>query len=417
MVGEQALGHSADQAAHAAEQCEWLFVHYGDAPLRGSERCLLNLLQARAAAGLKARTALWCNQNNLAEAAAPLVDEVLVSRFPLGPGFAASPGSPFRAWLGLVHEGMALLRRRGVQLAYCNGLAPCQWMLPATLFCGRPLLVQLHTNYLPLARLASGAYAASHITGVSDFCTRDFVADGVSPARLSVVANGIDPPIVQTSREALRARLGIAPQTLLLASIGALVDWKRVDLLLSALQTLPAADRDRLHLLVVGDGPLMPVLQAQAQDLPVSFTSWRTDVGDLLNAADAVVSAATKEAFGLTLIEAAALARPALVARAGGMPEVVLDGQTGRLFEAGSASACAMALQAWLAQPEQLARLGQAAQARYRQHYTAAQMSRQLTALGTSVVQAHRPGVGSSLQRLGWLLRLALQAIWRRLRG
>ncbi len=395
---------------------DWLFVHFGDAPLRGSERCLLTLLQARAEAGLRARTVLWCNQASLAEAAAPWVDEVRVSPFVLGPGFGAG-GAYFQHWRALVREGAALMRRRGTRLVYCNGLAPSQWMMPASLLCGRPLLVQLHTNYLPLSRLASGAYAASHITGVSHFCTRDFAADGVPPARLSVVPNGVPAPRVQTAREAVRAALGIAPQTLLLASVGALVDWKRVDLLLAALQALPPADRQRLHLLVVGDGPLRAALQDQAQGLPVSFTGWRNDVGDLLQAADAVVSAASKEAFGLTLLEAAALGRPVLAANAGGMPEVVLDGHTGQLFEADSATACAAALQAWLAQPERLATLGRGARQHYESQFTAARMCSRLLALGTQVEQQHRPGLAGTLLRVCALLAVSCRAAWRRWRS
>jgi glycosyltransferase involved in cell wall biosynthesis len=250
--------------------------------------------------------------------------------------------------------------------------------------------------------------------GVSVFCTRDLAADGFPASRLSVIHNGVQTPAVNTPREAMRSSLGIAPSTLLLASVGALVDWKRVDVLLSALESLHPMLRARVQLLVVGEGPRMAALQAQAAGQPVQFTGWRTDVGDLLNAADVIATGATREAFGLTIVEAAALGRPALAAAAGGLPEVVVHGHSGLLFESGCPLACADAIKRLLNEPGLLTRLGQASLARYVECFTVQHMGAQVLALGDRLVS--EPSAGR-IVRVIWLLRLATGATLLRLRG
>ncbi len=392
----------------------WLFVHYGEAPLRGSERCLLNLLQARCDDGLRGQTVLWCNQPALAEAAAPWVDAVVVDAFALGPGFTSSlDRSALKNLPALVAHGTALVRRHGVRLIHCSGLAPCQWMMPVSLLCRVPLVAQLHSNYLPAARVASLAYGASLLIGVSRFCVQDFRSDGMPGPRVSVVHNGVNIPAFTHSREAVRVAIGLPEQALVLASIGALDKRKRVDLLLDAICELPPPLRVRIHLLVVGDGPESQALHDRAVGLPVTFTGWRSDIGDILNASDAVIVACDREAFGLTVIEGAALGKPAIVANAGGLPEVVEEGVTGLRFQAGSAQACAECIQRLLEEPYLLARLGHQAQSSYLRRFTLEHMTRQIFELNT-LQQKEGSSAFSQVWRFCRLAALTVRTVVRR---
>lgn len=81
-------------------------------------------------------------------------------------------------------------------------------------------------------------------------------------------------------------------------------------------------------------------------------------------AADILVNPSFSESFGMSLIEAMACSRPVVATRVGGMPEVVVDGQTGILVERGDAAALANALRRLITRPEECASLGAAGRRR-----------------------------------------------------
>jgi glycosyltransferase involved in cell wall biosynthesis len=317
--------------------------------------------------------------------------------------------------MSMVDQGLALARRTGSALIYCNGLAPCQWMVPVSLWLDVPLITQLHTNYLPKARLCSLAYAASHIVGVSEFCVAGFRQDAVARLRTSVVHNGVDRPLLTQDRWATRKALGIDTDCFVIASVGALVGWKRVDLLIQAVRALPDPLLQRCHLLVVGDGPCREALNKAASGLPVSFTGWRSDVGNLLDAADVLAVGADKEAFGLTVIEAAALRRPAVAAAAGGLPEVVADAGTGLLFTPGSALDCSLQIQKLMLDEALRRRLGEGAFLKWQAYFTVDHMASALQHLIAQVGDPRTAAADGRWHRLARLLGLSLASAARRL--
>jgi L-malate glycosyltransferase len=96
--------------------------------------------------------------------------------------------------------------------------------------------------------------------------------------------------------------------------------------------------RDRnvpVHLLVAGDGEMLPDLKALAKRLGVEdHVHWLGNVADprtLLQASDIFLLASVGEAFGLVLAEAMACGVPVVGSRSGSLSEVVEDGRTGLL--------------------------------------------------------------------------------------
>lgn len=113
-----------------------------------------------------------------------------------------------------------------------------------------------------------------------------------------------------------------------------------VDLLLRAFAGLPGDEQvlalgAECKLLVVGDGPLRCELEALASDLGIAprveFTGAvsHDDVPGWLNRFDIYAAPSRLESFGVAVIEASACALPVVVSDVGGLPEVVLDGETG----------------------------------------------------------------------------------------
>lgn len=132
-----------------------------------------------------------------------------------------------------------------------------------------------------------------------------------------------------------RARLGLAPQTALILSVGKLQPVKDPGLLLSAYAALRAAGADAA-LALVGDGELMEPLKAQAAAVPdVHFLGFRnqTELPALYAAADVFVLPSVRETFGLVVNEAMLAGLPVVCSDTVGCAEdLVRPGQTGAVF-------------------------------------------------------------------------------------
>jgi glycosyltransferase involved in cell wall biosynthesis len=109
--------------------------------------------------------------------------------------------------------------------------------------------------------------------------------------------------------------------------------------LLGAFAKLYREDKS-LRLMVVGDGPLLPQTKALAKNLGIEagvfFTGLQRDVPAYLALFDVFVLSSTRESFPLAAREAMAAGKAVIAPNIGGCPEVVDDGTTGYLFEAGN---------------------------------------------------------------------------------
>jgi glycosyltransferase involved in cell wall biosynthesis len=95
----------------------------------------------------------------------------------------------------------------------------------------------------------------------------------------------------------------------------------------------------------------------------VRFLGWRADLARLYADLDVVVLTSKNEGSPVALIEAMAAGRPVVSTRAGGVEDVVTDGETGVIVPIGDASAVARAVVDLIEDPDRAARLGAAARA------------------------------------------------------
>jgi glycosyltransferase involved in cell wall biosynthesis len=164
-----------------------------------------------------------------------------------------------------------------------------------------------------------GLYLAAERLGdltiaVSGTVARRLRGWGVRESRIEVIPNGIEVPahlFDPQRRAAVRELLGIAPDRVVVGTLGRLVPGKRTELVLRA-----ACGQPGLVLLVVGDGPQRPALQrlAAALGIPARFTGESLDVPGLMSAMDVLVSASPEETFGMAMIEGLAAGLPVLYA-------------------------------------------------------------------------------------------------------
>ena len=225
------------------------------------------------------------------------------------------------------------------------------------------------------------------IYAVSEDLKRHMAAEGFPEGRIEVVHNGIDAGARPTreARAAARRELGIPADALAVGTIGRLDPVKDLATLLTALTALPALaaqtlarGRSHPHLVIVGDGPERPVLEALARSLDIAgsvhFVGYRRDARALLPAFDLYVNSSTHEGVSLTVLEAMAAALPVVATRVGGNPEVVMNGETGLLVPARSASRLALAMSTLIGDPQRRRAMGEAARWRVKRHFTMERM-------------------------------------------
>jgi glycosyltransferase involved in cell wall biosynthesis len=182
---------------------------------------------------------------------------------------------------------------------------------------------------------------------------------GARDVRVAPVAA---PPLApaQRPRPDVRRELGLDDdRRALVLAVGRLHPQKGYDVLLDAAARW-AADpllRPAPLVAIAGDGPLHDELAARirAADLPVTLLGRRTDVADLLGAADVCVLPSVWEARSLTAQEALRAGTPLVATAVGGIPELV--GDAAELVPPGDADALAEAVTAVLSDPDRTRRL------------------------------------------------------------
>jgi glycosyltransferase involved in cell wall biosynthesis len=190
---------------------------------------------------------------------------------------------------------------------------------------------------------------------------------GCSRDRVRTLFNGIDMTRARRAeaegRVAIRARLGLPADARIALFAGGLNEAKGVADLLAIQDALLAAN-PKAMMIWAGDGLLRAEVDRTAGPR-VLVLGRRNDVPELLCAADVLlVPSRWFEAFSLVLAEAAACGVAAVASRIGGIPEVLLDGETGLLVPPGDRTALLEAATRLLADDDLRACLGAAAKRR-----------------------------------------------------
>jgi glycosyltransferase involved in cell wall biosynthesis len=190
-----------------------------------------------------------------------------------------------------------------------------------------------------LFMLATAGPRADRIFGVSEDATQSVVsAHVVPPRKLFTVPNGINLARFLTAHgdPALRRSLGIPPDGFVFGSIGRLTEMKRPDILVTAFDEL-SAEIPMSHLLIVGDGPMMPDLRRQAAASKavdrIHFAGFQPNPELYLGLLDVFVLTSRMEGMPLAVLEAAASGTPVIASRVGGVEEVSNSGRSVLLYD------------------------------------------------------------------------------------
>lgn len=211
---------------------------------------------------------------------------------------------------------------------------------------------------------------------------------GIPQRKIDVIPRGRDPHAFpfrsQEARRRIRAELQLPEASPVVLAVGRHEPQKGLQHLLAALPTVAAA-HPGLVLLVAGrDGRSTPQLRSLASGtgVDVRFLGHRTDVADLLAAADVFCFPSEREGFGGVLIEAMAVGCPVVASDIPTSVEVLggLDGIFGAITPMGDSAALAEALVRTLADTAATESLVARARTRFEEHYTIDKVVEQMAA-------------------------------------
>jgi glycosyltransferase involved in cell wall biosynthesis len=189
-----------------------------------------------------------------------------------------------------------------------------------------------------------------------------------------------------------RERFGFCPDDFVLGFVGQFNDRKNPLALIRALAK--AACLPRLRCLFAGEGPLEAAMRTEVARLGLAehcrIIGFQADVAPLMQAIDVLVLPSRQESFGLVLVEAASLGKPAIACRCEGPSEIVVDGQTGLLVPQDDVEHLARAIERMFADDGCRARMGEAARRRANEEFCPVKNTRKLERLLAEVIEESR---------------------------
>ena len=188
---------------------------------------------------------------------------------------------------------------------------------------------------------------------------------------IDVIHNFFEPRPAARAREAVRRELGVGGEVLILHASN-LRPVKRIGLLLETLARVRPANSFKL-LVLAGDrfDPFTEQVERLGLGGRVIVREQVSDIEDYLQAADMGLFTSESESFCLSILEAMCFGCPSVSTAVGGIPEVVVSGESGLLVPSGSADALARAVETMIADPGLRARMGLHAKTRARARFSA----------------------------------------------
>lgn len=267
--------------------------------------------------------------------------------------------------LGAVPRLARLARNEGADLLHAHSRRGADlWTGLAARLAGRPAVITRRVDNPEARALVALKYRCyRHVITISEGIRKVLLSEGVPAAKLSCVPSAVDTVRYRpgADRSALKAAFDIPDHAPVAGVIAQLIPRKGHQVLLEALPQV-LAQQPRLQVLLFGRGPLEDELKRQVRsrglDHSVRFAGFRDDLERLLPALDLVVHPALMEGLGVALLQASACAVPVVAARAGGIPEVVRDGENGRLVAPADATGLARAMLELLGDRDLARRMG-----------------------------------------------------------
>jgi glycosyltransferase involved in cell wall biosynthesis len=307
-------------------------------------------------------------------------------------GLGRTSARSLREWRPLV----SLLRRERVEVLHSHKFGSNVWAAVLGRIARVPCVVaHEHTwsyegqplrRFLDRELIARGTDAFVAVS--SDDRRKMIEVERIDPDDVTFVANGID-AIPEGDGARVREELGIAPDAPVVVAVAVLRPQKALDVLIRAAAELRRELPD-LRVLIAGSGDQRDELDRLAGELgagdAVTLLGIRSDVPDLLAAADVAALSSDYEGSPLAVMEYMDAALPVVATRVGGVPDLIEDGVNGLLVPPRDPSALAAALGRVLRDRAAAAEMGRRGRERRRTEFTIDNTVRTLERMYTEIL-------------------------------
>jgi glycosyltransferase involved in cell wall biosynthesis len=257
----------------------------------------------------------------------------------------------------------------------------------------RPRVVRTRHLALPITSRFTYSVLPDHVVTVSRHVADYLVSAGVPAPRVTAVPTGIDLSryAADAAGGTLRGELGLPADAPLVGTVAILRRKKGHAELLEAVPAV-LARFPGAHFVFAGDGPQRENLERRIAELAlggnVHLLGLRRDVVNVLASLDLFVLPTHQEALGTAFVEAGALGLAAVGSRVDGVPEIVGDGETGKLVPVNDPPRLAAAINELLADPARRRQMGEAAREKVRTRFSREAMVGSMVALYQRLLEA-----------------------------
>jgi glycosyltransferase involved in cell wall biosynthesis len=245
--------------------------------------------------------------------------------------------------------------------------------------------IEFHIGHNSFSRWKYGQ--VDRFIAISEAVRERLVADGIPRAKTTVVNEGVDVErIVHLPPANVHGAFFLPTHAPIVGNIGALVAQKGQHHLIDAAAIVVRSIPD-VRFIILGEGELRPPLEEHIKrkhlERHVFLAGFRADALEMLKGFDLFALSSLHEGMCTSLVDAMAASKPAVATAVGGVPEVMVDRETGFLVPARDHEAMAERIVHLLKNDALRARMGEAALRHAREHFTVERM-----VAGTAAVYA-----------------------------
>jgi glycosyltransferase involved in cell wall biosynthesis len=244
-----------------------------------------------------------------------------------------------------------------------------------------PLVVAARRVDFHLKRHAFSKWKYRHVNvfiAASDVIGHILHQDGVPREKIVTVHDGVNVSLIDKQPGVdVHTEFWLPHGSPVVGNVAALAAHKGHKHLIAAAKLVVQAVPDA-RFLIVGEGELKDTLERQIKHLALErhvwLTGFRPDALSLMKSFDVFAMSSVTEGLGSAVLEAMTCSRAVVSTRAGGLPEAVVDGETGLLVPTHDEPALAAAIVELLQQPERRAAMGAAGRRRVIDHFSVEHM-------------------------------------------
>lgn len=236
----------------------------------------------------------------------------------------------------------------------------------AARLCGVPTVLSRRVDNLERGPVGLKYRLFDRVITISRAISMVLLDAGIKKEKIVCVHSAADRRLYrpECDRQWFDVAFGTKREHKIIAVVGQFIERKGHRYLIDAIPEIRER-QPNIRVIFFGQGPMQVSLEQLVRDRQlddvIQFAGFREDLARVMPCLSLLVHPATAEGLGVSLLQAASCAIPVVACNVGGIPEIIIDGQTGLLVPPGDSNALRDAVVSLLDQPERARKLGHAA--------------------------------------------------------